>query len=86
MTYGSSYEGRDLFAIEIGTGSRYISIDCGIHAREWISPAYCQWFINEAINGQFVQVSTIHSTERSLGGSGTHLSDERLICIISVHK
>ena len=61
VTYGSSYEGRDLFAIEIGTGSRYISIDCGIHAREWISPAYCQWFINEAINGQFVQVSTIHS-------------------------
>lgn len=58
MTYGTSYEGRDLYAIEIGSGSRYVSIDCGIHAREWISPAYCQWFINEAINGQFAQVST----------------------------
>ena len=57
VTYGTSYEGRDLYAIEIGSGSRYVSIDCGIHAREWISPAYCQWFINEAINGQFAQVS-----------------------------
>ena len=67
VTYGTSYEGRDLYAIEIGTGSRYISIDCGIHAREWISPAYCQWFINEAINGQFVQVSPNRpSTDRLL--------------------
>ena len=28
-------------------------MDCGIHAREWISPAYCQWFVNEALNGKF---------------------------------
>ena len=20
-------------------------MDCGIHAREWISPAFCQWFV-----------------------------------------
>lgn len=24
-----------------------IFMDCGIHAREWISPAFCQWFVNE---------------------------------------
>lgn len=24
-----------------------IFMDCGIHAREWISPAYCQWFVKE---------------------------------------
>uniref|UniRef100_A0A3B5M085 Carboxypeptidase B1 (tissue) n=1 Tax=Xiphophorus couchianus TaxID=32473 RepID=A0A3B5M085_9TELE len=26
-----------------------IFMDCGIHAREWISPAFCQWFVNEAV-------------------------------------
>ncbi|CAG5112585.1 Oidioi.mRNA.OKI2018_I69.chr2.g6783.t1.cds [Oikopleura dioica] len=55
FTYGSSFEGRDLFGVKIGTGSKVISVDCGIHAREWISPAYCQWFMNEAKNGQFNQ-------------------------------
>lgn len=24
-----------------------IFMDCGIHAREWISPAFCQWFVKE---------------------------------------
>lgn len=22
-------------------------IDCGVHAREWIGPAFCQWFVKE---------------------------------------
>lgn len=22
-------------------------MDCGFHAREWISPAFCQWFVKE---------------------------------------
>ena len=30
-----------------------MSVDCGIHAREWASPAYCQWFINNLLNGDF---------------------------------
>ncbi|XP_013856628.1 carboxypeptidase B, partial [Austrofundulus limnaeus] len=25
-------------------------MDCGIHAREWISPAFCQWFVKEALS------------------------------------
>jgi len=45
-------------ALEIGTGSKVISVDCGIHAREWVSPAYCQWFIHEAIDGRFAQYTS----------------------------
>ncbi|XP_012503783.1 PREDICTED: carboxypeptidase B2 [Propithecus coquereli] len=26
-----------------------IWIDCGIHAREWISPAFCLWFVDKVI-------------------------------------
>eukprot|EP00063_Salmo_salar_P031912 XP_014006747.1 PREDICTED: carboxypeptidase O isoform X2 [Salmo salar] len=25
-------------------------IDCGIHAREWISPAFCLWFVQYSLN------------------------------------
>ncbi|XP_038958908.1 mast cell carboxypeptidase A isoform X1 [Rattus norvegicus] len=25
-----------------------IFMDCGIHAREWVSPAFCQWFVYQA--------------------------------------
>ncbi|XP_070248168.1 carboxypeptidase A6 isoform X2 [Myotis yumanensis] len=28
---------------------RAVWIDCGIHAREWIGPAFCQWFVKEAL-------------------------------------
>ncbi|KAH0621908.1 hypothetical protein JD844_023652 [Phrynosoma platyrhinos] len=31
-----------------GTPKNGIWIDCGIHAREWISPAFCVWFIGHA--------------------------------------
>jgi len=24
-------------------------IDCGVHAREWIGPAFCQWFVKEVV-------------------------------------
>lgn len=26
-------------------------IDCGIHAREWISPATCQWVLDQLTSG-----------------------------------
>ncbi|KAI4565823.1 hypothetical protein MJT46_009198 [Ovis ammon polii x Ovis aries] len=26
---------------------RAVWMDCGIHAREWIGPAFCQWFVKE---------------------------------------
>ncbi|CAH1779378.1 unnamed protein product, partial [Owenia fusiformis] len=44
---GNSYEGRDMRAIRIssGSGRRSIVLDCGIHAREWITVSTCIYFI-----------------------------------------
>ncbi|KAF4022335.1 hypothetical protein G4228_014082 [Cervus hanglu yarkandensis] len=35
---------------ELGRSRAYkraVWMDCGIHAREWIGPAFCQWFVKE---------------------------------------
>ncbi|TTH84667.1 Carboxypeptidase B [Bagarius yarrelli] len=49
---GKTFEGRNMHLLKIGknTGSTKpaIFMDCGFHAREWISPAFCQWFVQEA--------------------------------------
>nr|XP_048687140.1 LOW QUALITY PROTEIN: carboxypeptidase B2 [Caretta caretta] len=47
---GSSFEKRPLYILKLSsnrdrTPKSAIWIDCGIHAREWISPAFCLWFI-----------------------------------------
>ncbi|XP_054669089.1 carboxypeptidase B2 isoform X3 [Grus americana] len=46
---GSSYEKRPLYVLKLSKSQERsksaIWIDCGIHAREWISPAFCLWFI-----------------------------------------
>uniref|UniRef100_A0A665TZ12 Carboxypeptidase B2 (plasma) n=1 Tax=Echeneis naucrates TaxID=173247 RepID=A0A665TZ12_ECHNA len=45
---GSSYEKRPLYVLKLSLNDRPNKkaawIDCGIHAREWISPAFCLWF------------------------------------------
>ncbi|XP_069753506.1 carboxypeptidase B-like [Narcine bancroftii] len=50
---GRSYEHRNIFILRVGkrTGATKptIFMDCGMHAREWISPAFCQWFVKEAV-------------------------------------
>ncbi|XP_066564989.1 carboxypeptidase B isoform X1 [Amia ocellicauda] len=50
---GTSYEGRRMHLLKLGKPSSSpkpaIFMDCGIHAREWISPAFCQWFVKEAL-------------------------------------
>nr|XP_004546830.1 carboxypeptidase B [Maylandia zebra] len=50
---GNTYEGRPMVVLKIGkkSGSTKpaIFMDCGFHAREWISHAFCQWFVNEAV-------------------------------------
>ncbi|XP_069587568.1 carboxypeptidase A6 [Ranitomeya imitator] len=58
FSLGKSYEGRPLYVLKLGAKpsmtkkpyKRYVWIDCGIHAREWIGPAFCQWFVKEAVN------------------------------------
>ncbi|XP_008937442.1 PREDICTED: carboxypeptidase A6-like, partial [Merops nubicus] len=51
FSVGKSYEGRPLFVLKLGESSRpykkAVWMDCGIHAREWIGPAFCQWFVKE---------------------------------------
>ncbi|XP_063162683.1 mast cell carboxypeptidase A-like [Candoia aspera] len=49
---GKTYEKRPMYVLKVGKQSgqkKVIFMDCGIHAREWISPAFCQWFIKEAV-------------------------------------
>uniref|UniRef100_A0A3Q2ECV0 Carboxypeptidase B n=1 Tax=Cyprinodon variegatus TaxID=28743 RepID=A0A3Q2ECV0_CYPVA len=50
---GQTYEGRSMHLLKLGKSSGSakpaVFIDCGIHAREWISPAFCQWYVKEAL-------------------------------------
>ncbi|XP_054839719.1 mast cell carboxypeptidase A-like isoform X2 [Eublepharis macularius] len=49
---GKTYEGRPMYLLKVGKESgrkKAIFMDCGIHAREWISPAFCQWFVKQAV-------------------------------------
>ncbi|XP_059844557.1 carboxypeptidase B-like [Hypanus sabinus] len=50
---GKSYEGRSIYLLRVGkrkgVAKPAIFLECGIHAREWISPAFCQWFVKEAV-------------------------------------
>ncbi|XP_052036703.1 mast cell carboxypeptidase A [Apodemus sylvaticus] len=48
---GSTVEDNPLYVLKVGKkdGERKaIFMDCGIHAREWVSPAFCQWFVYQA--------------------------------------
>ncbi|XP_062988153.1 mast cell carboxypeptidase A-like [Elgaria multicarinata webbii] len=49
---GKTYEERPMYILKVGMESgkkKAIFMDCGIHAREWISPAFCQWFVKQAV-------------------------------------
>ncbi|XP_048362875.1 mast cell carboxypeptidase A-like [Sphaerodactylus townsendi] len=48
---GNTFEKRPMYLLKVGKKNgrgKAIFMDCGIHAREWISPAFCQWFLKEA--------------------------------------
>ncbi|XP_070786865.1 carboxypeptidase B2 [Enoplosus armatus] len=51
---GSSYEKRPIYALKLSLNNRpnkkAMWIDCGIHAREWISPAFCLWFVQYSLS------------------------------------
>ncbi|XP_069022371.1 carboxypeptidase B2 [Embiotoca jacksoni] len=51
---GSSYEKRPLYVLKLSFNDRpnkkAMWIDCGIHAREWIAPAFCLWFVHYSLS------------------------------------
>ncbi|XP_055038419.2 carboxypeptidase B [Misgurnus anguillicaudatus] len=51
---GNTFEGRPMNLLRVGkktgSGKPAVFMDCGFHAREWISPAFCQWFVQEALS------------------------------------
>jgi len=65
ITIGQSYEGRDMKVLrtnKAGPGAPTVWFECGIHAREWISPAVCTYVIREivenaATNGYVDQIN-----------------------------
>jgi len=48
---GKTYLGNDLrvMVLKTSTSQKKIWLDCGIHAREWVSPSSCIWFIDRLI-------------------------------------
>ena len=52
---GSTNEGRDVVMLTVGSGGNgnksVVFFECGIHAREWISVATCNWIIDQVVNG-----------------------------------
>ncbi|XP_033990619.1 carboxypeptidase O-like isoform X2 [Trematomus bernacchii] len=53
--YGRTFEGNNITLLKFGLQNpegkekKVIWMDCGIHAREWIAPAFCQWFVKEIV-------------------------------------
>jgi len=51
---GRSYEGRTISALKIssnpGAGKKVFFINCGIHAREWVTPATCMIIIEQMLS------------------------------------
>ncbi|XP_041937242.1 carboxypeptidase O [Alosa sapidissima] len=53
VPYGQTYEKRSITLLKISVGSekkKAIWMDCGIHSREWISPAFCQYFVKQILD------------------------------------
>ncbi|KAM7248596.1 hypothetical protein CapIbe_000635 [Capra ibex] len=60
---GTTFLGNTIYLLKVGkpgSNKPAIFMDCGFHAREWISPAFCQWFVREAVR---TYGREIHMTE-----------------------
>ncbi|XP_029942246.1 carboxypeptidase B2-like [Salarias fasciatus] len=61
---GSSYEKRPLYALKLSMnnipGKKAMWLDCGIHAREWISPAFCLWFVHYSLSFYRINADITH--------------------------
>ena len=50
---GMTFENRSLNVLKLfgdNKSNKTVVIECGIHAREWISPAFCMWTINRLLS------------------------------------
>ncbi|KAH9388434.1 carbamoyl-phosphate synthase (glutamine-hydrolyzing) cpa2 [Tyrophagus putrescentiae] len=50
INVGTSYEGREIPALAIGSGSKVVFLECGSHSREWVTIAFGTWVSNALIN------------------------------------
>ena len=59
-TIGKSHEGRDILRVDIRRNFENVKpkivVDCGIHAREWASPAFCVYLVDQLLNGDYTSL------------------------------
>ncbi|KAK3740610.1 hypothetical protein QZH41_009715, partial [Actinostola sp. cb2023] len=55
FSVGKSYNGKQMYAVKVnrnlssGPNKKILFMNCGIHAREWITPATCMYMLNQII-------------------------------------
>jgi len=65
FSLGSSYEGRKQLAVKLkgrwASNKKVFFMNCGIHAREWVSPATCMYIIKQIVSnyGKDTSVTTM---------------------------
>ncbi|XP_027060036.1 carboxypeptidase A2-like [Pocillopora damicornis] len=66
--FGTSYEKRTIYAVKISSnpnaGRKTFFINCGIHAREWITPATCMFMINQMLKKYGKDASVTNMVDR----------------------
>ena len=63
VSIGRTFEGRRLNLVTIGDQQKPpIFIECGIHAREWISPSACMWIIRDLVTNSTLLDRLVTST------------------------